>query len=161
MSESSAWLGLAAGAAFATVVACAAAPMPSAGAPPPVAASATPMPGDPHAEIQRLSGEIAAERDKLGMPAPEVQEPTAGDCKPTCMIEQMSVAPSAQDNTCHPAATTTCHDVCNLADSICADATKICDLARQLATDAWAAGKCSEAQKSCTDAHGRCCGCGA
>ena len=159
--RSSASVGLALGAGLAAVVvACAAGPTAAtAPAASPPTATVSAMPGDPRSEIQRLANDIAGRRDQLHLPAPQIAEPTESDCKPTCMIEQMAVAPSAQDNTCHPAPSQSCHDVCNLADSICDDAAQICKLAKQLATDPWAAGKCSEAQKSCTDAHGHCCGC--
>jgi hypothetical protein len=140
------------------VVACATAERPIPAAPPPTA-HMTAMSGDPHAQIEQLSQQIAAQRDQLGLPPPPAPTINDSDCKPTCMIEPMAVAARTQDPGCHPAGTSTCDSVCTLSDSICSNATQVCNLARQLATDAWAAGKCSEAQASCTAAHGRCCDC--
>nr|HEX4318714.1 hypothetical protein [Kofleriaceae bacterium] len=157
-------VGVALGAAMSAIVACASqaprsASMPVTAAPPPTSAGV--MPGDAHDRITALSQEIAGERQKLGLPEPAEapQAPPDGDCKPTCVIEQMAVKPHAEDATCHPAQTQACGDTCTLSDSICHDADEICGLARQLATDPWAAGKCKDAQTSCSAAHDRCCGC--
>lgn len=103
---------------------------------------------DPHGQIEQLSGEIDAERSKLGLGA------VAGQPEP------MSVAPpSTADPSCHPAPSDACRDTCSVADSICGNAQKICDLAGQLVGDTWADGKCRDAKATCEDAHGQCCGC--
>jgi hypothetical protein len=157
---------IAGAAAAVIVVACARAPQTSGSMPAPRQADTTGAPpqampgGDAHARIEQLANDIAERSRKDALPAIAAHtNPPEGDCKPTCMIEQMSVVPHAQDAACHPAHTQACDDACTLSDSICDDATQICDLAKQLATDAWAAGKCSDAQASCTAAHDRCCGC--
>jgi hypothetical protein len=162
MSSWSSWCGVALGAALAgIVVACAASqPMTAASVPPSAPPSqASVMPGDPHAQIEQLAGKIASERHRLGLPDPETSPIAAATCQPACPIEPMAVTPVAQDPTCHPAKTDACEDVCRLGGSICDDAASICKIAKEMATDAWAAGKCSEAQASCTSAHARCCDC--
>ena len=159
-------LGVIAGAAAAAIVVACSAPQPRTAAMPvpPQAVTTGGQPpsmpgGDAHAQIEQLSNDIATRSQRGGLPLPAAHTTPEGDCKPTCMIVESSVAPHAQDAACHPAKTTTCDDACTLSDSICDDATQICDLAKQLATDEWAAGKCSDAQASCTAAHDRCCGC--
>jgi len=52
-----------------------------------------------------------------------------------------------------------CDDVCTLADGICDDAQKICNLSDQLDGDAWAVQKCESGKLSCQQAKDRCCGC--
>jgi len=111
---------------------------------------------DPHQEIEQLAAQIDAERAKLGLAAP------AAEAVPMTPHEPMAsqVAPlSTADATCRPAPSDTCRDTCELSDSICGNAKKICNLADQLAGDAWAEGKCREAKGLCDEAHGRCCGC--
>jgi hypothetical protein len=66
---------------------------------------------------------------------------------------------SKTDTTCHPAATQTCTDSCQLSDTICDNADKICKLAAELVGDTWAAGKCDTAKQTCDAAHAKCCAC--
>jgi hypothetical protein len=101
----------------------------------------------PHDQIEQLSGKITQESNTLGLPP---QNGTLSSATPMT---------SVADPTCHPAKTDTCSDTCGLADSICTDATKICDLAKQLPGDTWAESKCTSAEDSCDAAHKRCCGC--
>ena len=116
----------------------------------------TPGGTDGRSEIQRLDRELGAARDKLGLPEPPVPlDHGSGAASPLAVTPQ----PPTPDPTCHPAKTDTCSDTCTLADAICTDATKICELARQLPGDTWAAGRCSSGDQSCTAAHARCCGC--
>ncbi len=118
-----------------------------------VPAMVTPGGTDGRSEIQRLDRELAAAREKLGLPEPVDLGP--GPPSPLAVTPQ----PPTPDPTCHPAKTDACSDTCTLADAICADAAKICELAQQLPGDTWAAGRCTAGDQSCTAARGRCCGC--
>ncbi|HVV82829.1 MAG TPA: hypothetical protein VHE35_07100 [Kofleriaceae bacterium] len=53
----------------------------------------------------------------------------------------------------------TCHEVCTLGDSICANAVEICRIAGDLEGDAWARDRCDGAKASCREAEDRCCRC--
>lgn len=50
---------------------------------------------------------------------------------------------------------TQCKDACKLADAICQNKDRICDIARRLADD-WATGKCESAKRSCSEARQVC-----
>jgi hypothetical protein len=122
----------------------------------PAAASA---PGDPHAQIEALDREIG---DALGQAQLAPPEP------PACVAAACAAAVSAPFATstigapaCRPATSERCTSACTLATSICDNQRKICDLARALAGDDWAAHKCEKARASCTAAHEACCGCAA
>ena len=120
------------------------------------AGSSTPVPGgDRHAQIEQLSAKLDEQQGSLQtLPAPA---PNAPSCGSAC--EQMAAAEESKDAACHPAKTQSCTDVCTLSDSICDTKDKICNLAADMPGDAWAAGKCTDAQSSCAAAHGRCCSC--
>jgi hypothetical protein len=107
---------------------------------------------DPHAEIDRLSHDIDVAREGLGLAAPA----------PTPMpapAEAMAAVPLSTDATCQPAETDRCTQSCKVSDSICNNAQRICDLAKDLAGDGWAAGKCATAKETCATAHESCCTC--
>lgn len=131
---------------------------------PPVATSraegAAPLAGDPRAQIEALDRQIADDMARAQIP------PVAAPCTGPACAEAMSrpfATPTAEsrlaDPQCRPAATPACTDTCTLATSICNNQQKICDLARQLEGDDWAAGKCETARASCKAANERCCGC--
>ena len=142
---------MALGGLLGAMIACGAAhrsaqsPAAGAGGEPPTMAV---LPTDPHAQIEALERDITA---KGGTFVP--QATMAGAATP------MAEVPVSTDASCHPAPTPTCGDSCKLADSICVDAKKICDIAVTLAGDAWAAGKCESGKQSCSDAHASCCSC--
>jgi hypothetical protein len=119
----------------------------------PVAPVMEPGRATPHDQIEQLSNEIEAKRTQMGLPA---QAPVAPLTAHTVTMGQV---PTSRDASCHPAASQACTDSCNLSDSICSNAGKICDLANQLQGDAWAADKCSRAKATCDAAHAQCCGC--
>jgi len=150
-------VGVIAGACCALVIACAPGGRPrNATAPAPTSAEAAPgMPQDPHSQIERLDQEITEARTKLGLP--EVA-PVASCTGPNCPSVAIPMA-ATSDPTCHPATNDTCTNTCTLSDSICGNATKICDLAKQMQGDTWAADHCTSATTSCQTAHVRCCGC--
>jgi hypothetical protein len=117
---------------------------------------------DLHAQIDALDREITDELARAHI-APPPAEPCTGAACATAMSAPFStpppVSPAAPDARCHPAASDTCQQSCTLATSICANQDKICDLARQLPGDDWAANKCTGARASCQAAHDACCAC--
>ncbi|HEY4056069.1 MAG TPA: hypothetical protein VGM39_05645 [Kofleriaceae bacterium] len=115
------------------------------------------MPGDPHAEIDRLAKQID---DQLPMAGVEpMQTPTCA-AQGTCTAMPMAVPPVAEDTTCHPSKSETCGEVCSLSTSICENAEKICTIAVQLGkADAYANEKCQSGNDSCSRSHARCCAC--
>lgn len=153
-------LGVVAGLACAVVIACSASPKPMAvapAAPPqPVTAGAhsaqpEPVPSDPHAAIEYYTEQIEAERKQLQMPEAVLPMST----QPTAPLPPHANA----DATCHPAASSSCGDVCRMSDTICDNSGKICKISDDLGDDPWAAGKCASAKQTCGDAHKRCCEC--
>jgi hypothetical protein len=112
------------------------------------------LPSDPKAQIRQLDDEILNSRRQMGLPEPV---PCVGEA---CahVAEALPALPST-DATCHHGSSEICTSACTLADSICTNAGKICDLAKQLPGDDWAAGKCASGETSCRDARERCCGC--
>jgi hypothetical protein len=148
------WLALFIGAAIAAVVvACGGATARKAAAPPMAVPSDAGMPGggNPRSEIQRLQNEIAASMGELKLPVP----PESMGTNPTPVATSMR---PSNDPTCKPAETDTCKDSCKLADSICDNAKKICEIAATM-NDDWANGKCNSGNQSCDAARGRCCNC--
>lgn len=107
--------------------------------------------GGPRQEIARLSTQIQQWRGDAGIPV----EPEADA---VAAMSHVAAADAARECTAPPPAGT-CQDVCELGDSICENATTICDLAEQLPGDAWAEGKCDSAKASCREADERCCTC--
>lgn len=118
------------------------------------------MPGDPRAEIDRLDAQIAAEMERLGQPQPQ---PAPGACTEDCPPQAMATAAraaQAEDPACKPAASATCTEACTLKQSICANATRICEIAAQLGgSDRYANDKCNRGTASCEAAKQRCCNC--
>ena len=150
-------LGVVAGALCALGIACAAGGAKSMSAPPTAAAPAEMGRGSPeHAQIEQLDREITETRQKMGLGAQAVPvpPPVAPSCTgPGCAAE------AATAMNCHPGASETCTSSCTFKDSICTNATKICELAKQLPGDAWASDKCNAGKASCTEATERCCAC--
>jgi len=103
--------------------------MPSAGAP-----------SSPHQEIDALANEIETERAKL--PTPTATQMSGGG-SPTCVRNASAV----------------CTQTCQLTDSICSNAEKICDIAKKLQDDDWAATKCKDNRATCSTATTQCCEC--
>jgi hypothetical protein len=138
------------GLAIAGLVACGGArqtaPAPAAGEP------SVPLAGETHAAIEALDAQIAADLDKLGI----VRPPPPLGAAPFAVSD--IVKPSA-DPTCTAGTSDTCKDTCTLADSICDNAGRICEIAGELVGDAWAAEKCASGKASCDAARERCCGC--
>jgi len=144
--------GLVAGLALAGVIACGAAHKEAAMPRNPPEVDGPGSAGPEQARIQKLFDEIAAQQQRAHV---DVAAPmTTGPATP------LDPAPHHDDASCHPGPSDACGESCRLADSICDNAKKICDIATtKLANDAWAAEKCNSAKDSCTASHERCCGC--
>jgi hypothetical protein len=111
----------------------------------------------PRAEIEALDREIADDIAKAHLPPPQ-----AAPCSGAACAAAMSapfVTPTTTDLQCRPAAAQRCTDLCTLSTSICNNQQKICDLAKQLPGDDWAANKCESARASCKAANDACCTC--
>ena len=128
---------------------------PGALGPPGAASSAgeSPLPASPHDQIEQLAQQIDTARVQLELPAPTAEAIGAAPAQP------MGAVPAAQDPKCRPAPTDTCKTSCELSDSICDNADKICKLAAELAGDGWAANKCATANTTCEASRTKCCGC--
>ncbi|TMQ12658.1 MAG: hypothetical protein E6J91_20480 [Deltaproteobacteria bacterium] len=123
----------------------------------PAAESLAPAPGDPRAEIDALDREITAALARAQLAPPAMASCAGASCQ--AAIAEPFATPQTSDPVCRPAASEKCKDVCTLSTSICRDQQRICDLARQLAGDDWAANKCTSARASCQAAHDSCCSC--
>lgn len=153
-------LGIAFGAICAAAIACSAARPPSAA--PPAAQDMGQRPeaapaGDPRDEIAALDREITAQLSRAQV-VPPVAAACSGAACATAMAEPFAT-PSTTEPACHPQASARCGDVCTLSGSICRNQQRICELAKQLVGDDWAAGKCTSARASCQAAHDSCCSC--
>lgn len=109
------------------------------------------LPDDPRREITALEARITSNLDKLQIPVATTLTPMA---TPLANVEVPPVPQTCRQNT-----KPVCTDSCTLGAAICDDAGKLCELAKQLSPDTWAADKCQRAQQSCTDATKRCCDC--
>jgi hypothetical protein len=118
----------------------------------PASTAGATMPNDPHAEIERLYAEIEAQRGQGELPEPAAPATAAP-------AEAMASVPLSSEATCKPAKTDRCTQSCELSDSICTNAGRICELAAQIPQDAWAADKCGRAKQTCETAHESCCTC--
>ena len=138
------WVALAFGAILAAIVACGSAghsriaPMAQPGA-------------SPRQQIEQLDAQIAADLARLNVP-PTIA-PLSSDPIPASAHRPTS------DPTCKVGASATCADSCTLADAICDNAGKICEIATSLGDDTYANTKCDSGKTSCAAARGRCCGC--
>jgi hypothetical protein len=113
------------------------------------------MPGSTgHSEIEKLSAQIDTQRAELGLAEP----PTAPMSSGTAPATPMSTIPLSTDASCKPAKTERCDGSCKISDSICTNASRICELAGELA-DGWSATKCARAKQTCDGAHDSCCSC--
>jgi hypothetical protein len=126
---------------------------------PPTAQDAHAGAGQPaaHEQIEALDRQISDELARA-----QVTPPLAATCAgPACAVAmtQPFATPVTTDAACHPARSERCGDACTLSTSICGNQQKICDLARQLEGDDWAANKCATARASCQAAHDNCCSC--
>jgi hypothetical protein len=113
--------------------------------------------GDPRAQIEALDRRITDELARAQL-APPVVASCAG---PACgaALREPFATPVPSDPACHPAPSERCTTACTLSSSICDNQRKLCELARQLDGDDWAANKCARARASCTTAHAGCCSC--
>jgi hypothetical protein len=122
----------------------------------------SPVPGtqgasDAHAEIEALDREITEELALAHIPPPVLSACTGEACAEA--MSQPFATPTTRDPDCRPARSDRCSNACTLATSICDNQRRICELARSLTGDDWAANKCETARASCKAAHDSCCTC--
>jgi hypothetical protein len=125
-------------------------PVPTASGPPP------PLDDDPSTKVDKLYADVVARRSALKLQAP----PRSPDdsCNPDCEVVQPPEKPTHTPE-CSAGTGSTCIDACVQADATCDDAAKICAIAKDLRTDAVAAGRCRDASATCTAARPVCCEC--
>ncbi len=161
MKETLAALGV--GVAIAAIVSCGGSAKKSAMAPTTMNdAGSLPM-GKRDPRIVELDSQITTDFAKLGAgerPTPAPPNATSMCPDPPCRTPTATtIKLRKDDSTCKPAAAQACTDTCKLSDSICDNAVKICDIAKELGNDAWANEKCASGTSSCETAQGKCCGC--
>jgi hypothetical protein len=149
--------GVALGAWCALAGACGAASPKASRAAPAAPAAQDAGGGDPRAQIDALDRQIAGEMARAHVSPPATESCTGATC--ATAMSQPFATPAATDPECRPARTDTCTSACTLSTSICSNQQKICDLAKQLVGDDWAANKCESAKASCRAAHDSCCSC--
>jgi len=120
---------------------------------PAVAGSASPLGEDPTTEINRRYAEVEKQRDAMQLREPEISSPLAPSA-----ANPMATTPSSDDPTCKRAKNDTCDQSCELSDSICDNAKRICDLAAEMKSE-WAYEKCAKAKSTCETSHEKCCSC--
>jgi hypothetical protein len=125
-------------------------PVPTASGPPP------PLADDTSTQVDKLYADLVVRRAALSLrpPPPSPQEA----CEPVCTIEDLPDKPSHTAG-CTPGTGSACSTTCAQANATCDDAAQICAIARELKTDAAAAGRCREAGVTCADARAPCCEC--
>lgn len=147
-------LGVLVAAALGAALGCRASPRMAAAPAPAVSAAPT---GDPRAQIEALDREITDALTRARVAPPEIAACSGAACA-QAMSQPFALPPGA-DPACRPAPSQQCTDVCTISTSICDNQQKICDLARQLDGDDWAANKCERARASCKASHEACCQC--
>ena len=160
-------VGIVLGSLLAFVIGCAAkgaqraSEAPTATAAEPAEPAAVGGSATPQSEIKLLDEQISDDMAKLSLTRPTAPPMTCtgADCK-----QQLSGAAVAaaepQPPTCKPGKGDTCTQACTIKDSICKNASRICQLALDLGgSDAYANDKCSSGNASCEAAKQRCCGC--
>lgn len=109
---------------------------------------------DARAELERRVAELEQQRTTMQLPEPAISSSAASEG-----ATPMGSVPRSTDASCKPARTERCTSSCTLSDSICTNASRICELASQLPGDGWAATKCAQAKQTCESAHETCCSC--
>lgn len=112
------------------------------------------MPETPRQRIDALDRAIDDDLAALGLaPAIEAMGATPLAVDPRT-VDQVAA-------TCTPPAPPpgTCGDTCTVGSRICDNARQICELAAELAPDAYAADKCERGKVSCEAAQKQCCAC--
>jgi hypothetical protein len=125
-------------------------PVPTASGPPP------PLVDDPSTQVDKLYADLVMRRAALTLPTPPPSPEET--CDPVCAIEDPPDKPTRTAG-CTPGSESTCATACVHADAACDDAAQICSIAKDLRTDAAAAGRCRDARSTCADARAPCCEC--
>ena len=103
-----------------------------------------------HDDLRALDGQITTDLATLGLTPPsefELTEMMVAHAVPALPEDAAAAAcepPPVGDG---------CTDVCTVGDAICKNARQICELADQLAGDAWAAQRCASGKASCERAR--------
>lgn len=152
--------GILVSAACAVFLSCAAAPRSSAMPAPASDAGMSPVVGSPpHEEIARLEAEIDAELARRSLPAAAPPSCSGASCTATSDAIPMGTFQRVEGPSCKAPVNETCKDSCTMSDSICKNAERICTIAKQLGSDAWANEKCVKGTESCSQSQKLCCSC--
>jgi hypothetical protein len=155
-------LALGLGVAIACIVACGGAGAKKAAMMPSADGGTMAPPSGPHdqriADLDKQISDDFAKLDTGPRPVTQMKVCPTGQCVEPAVAVVMKDVPK-DDPTCKPGTGTVCTDTCKLANSICENAKKICDISKELPGDAWATGKCTDGETSCNTAHEKCCGC--
>ena len=109
-----------------------------------------------HAEIAQLWAQIRGWRSQAGL---DRLEPKPASKTTTKNIRLTQLRRECSKPAKRPPKSRRCTDVCNLADAICDNATRICEIAAQIPENMWAQEKCTSGKTSCFQARKRCCQC--
>lgn len=96
-----------------------------------------------HGEIEQLAAKISEYGEGIGIRMSADKGPD-DEGATTCELEHYPDE---------------CDDMCGLSESICRNSERICELANELAGNAWAAEQCESATRSCKRARIACCNC--
>jgi len=153
--------GIIAGASCAALFACAAGGPKSSTAPPSSSDSgmAPAMESREHLEITRLEKQIDDELTRRSLPAASPPSCSGASCAQVSAAIPMGSFERVLGPSCKAPVNDTCKDSCVMSDSICKNAERICDIAKQLGNDAWANEKCVKGSESCAESQKRCCSC--
>ena len=113
---------------------------------------------DPREELELLDQQIDNARARMGLEEVVGAMAACSTC-PVAPAEPFVKVPSSHDPTCRPASNAPCQDSCTLYDAICANADRICTLARGMRSDRGAAKSCSRGMATCHAAKEKCCSC--
>lgn len=125
--------------------------VPTAVGPPP------PLDDDPSTKVDKLYADLVTRQSALSLPSPPRSSDDA--CEPDCVVPEPPGKPTHSPG-CTVGAGSACANACVQADAACDDAAQICAIAKDLRTDATAAGRCRDASATCAAAYRPCCSCG-
>jgi hypothetical protein len=118
-----------------------------------------PRPNDPRADqIDALVAQMDQVRDEMQLPEQHGVRMTSG-VEPATAMGGGVVPPTAPTCEQPKGQSDICKQSCTLKTSICGNAKKICDLAGEMAGDAWAEQKCADGNATCDAAKKKCCDC--
>ncbi len=110
-------------------------------------------------EIDALVAQIDQQRVEMNLPEQHGERQTGVEPHTSAMGGGTPVAPTAPSCKQPNGQSDNCKQSCTLKTSICENAKKICDIAGQMAGDAWAEQKCADGNATCDAAKKKCCEC--